>query len=161
MAGGNAMIRAAAVVAAALTFAMPAARAQNATPDSENGRYTFNQTADGLLRLDGRTGQVSICSKRAVGWACQTIPDERAALENEIVRLQAENVALKKELIARGIALPSGIKTPDRSVGKSDELVLQLPSDADLDRVMTFFEKVWRRFVDMVQGMQKDMDKKG
>ena len=155
------MIRAAAVVAAALTFTIPAARAQNATPDSENGRYTFNQTADGLLRLDGRTGQVSICSKRAVGWACQTIPDERAALESEIVRLQGENVALKKELIARGIALPSGIKTPDRSAGKSDELVLQLPSDADLDRVMTFFEKVWRRFVDMVQGMQKDMDKKG
>ena len=155
------MIRAAAVVAAALTFTIPAARAQNATPDSENGRYTFNQTADGLLRLDGRTGQVSLCSKRAVGWACQAVPDERLALETEISRLQGENVALKKELIARGIALPSGIKTPDRPAGKSDELVLQLPSDADLDRVMTFFEKVWRRFVDMVQSMQKEMDKKG
>lgn len=155
------MIRAAAMIAAALVLGMPAAYAQSATPDSENGRYTFNQSADGLLRLDGRTGQVSLCSKRAVGWACQTIPDERAALETEIGRLQGENATLKRELIARGMPLPGGVKAPERPAAKSDELVLQLPSDADLDRVMTFFEKVWRRFVDMVQGMQKETDKKG
>jgi hypothetical protein len=140
---------------------IPAAQAQSATPDSENGRYTFNQSADGLLRLDGRTGQVSLCSKRTVGWACQTIPDERAALETEIGRLQGENATLKRELIARGMPLPSGVKAPERPSAKSDEPMLQLPSDADLDRVMTFFEKVWRRFVDMVQGMQKEPEKKG
>src|SRR6266540_1334045 len=127
------MIRAAvAVILAGLLGAAPAAFAQNSTPDSENGRYSFNQLPDGLLRLDGRTGQVSLCSKRAIGWACQAVPDERTALETEINRLQGENVALKKELIARGIALPGGINAPQRPAGKSDELVLQLPSDADL-----------------------------
>jgi hypothetical protein len=136
------------------------ASAQMATPDSENGRYSFNQTADGVLRLDTRTGQVSICTKRAAGWACETVPDERAALETEIGRLQNENVTLKKEMIAKGFPLPSGVKTPDVAATRKDELVLKIPSDAELDRVMTFFEKMWRRLVDMVQGMQKEMEKK-
>ena len=37
-------------------------------------------------------------------------PDERTALESEIGRLQSENAALKKELLARGLALPGGVK---------------------------------------------------
>jgi hypothetical protein len=38
------------------------ASAQTATPDSENGRYSFNPVADGVLRLDTRTGQISQCA---------------------------------------------------------------------------------------------------
>jgi hypothetical protein len=37
--------------------AFAAASAHTATPDSENGRYSFNPVADGVLRLDTRTGQ--------------------------------------------------------------------------------------------------------
>jgi hypothetical protein len=35
-----------------------------------------------------------------------------------------------------------------------------LPNDADLDRVMNFIEKVWRRLVEMVTTLHKDMLKK-
>src|SRR5438874_7495049 len=52
-------------------------------PDSENGRYSFNPVADGVLRLDTRTGQVSQCSRNDAGWACKVVPDERSALETE------------------------------------------------------------------------------
>lgn len=142
-------------------IALPAA-AQAPTPDSENGRYTFSQTPEGVLRLDSRTGQVSLCSKRPAGWACQAVPDERAALEAEIALLQNQNVALKKEMIARGLALPSGMKAPDVvAEKKGDELVIKLPNDQDLDRVMTFMEKIWRRLIDMVQSVQRDVEKKG
>jgi hypothetical protein len=78
--------------------ALAAASAQPATPDSENGRYSFNPVADGVLRLDTRTGQVSQCSKSDAGWTCNAVPDERSALETEIARLQGENATLKKEL---------------------------------------------------------------
>jgi hypothetical protein len=149
------MIRAAAVLAAAI-LAAPAAHGQTAAPDSENGRYSFNQVAEGLLRLDGRTGQVSLCNKRTVGWSCQSVPDERTALEAEIGRLQSETASLKKELISRGIALPGGIKSSERAPEKSDEPALKLPSDADMERVMGFLEKVWRRLIDVVQSMQKE-----
>jgi hypothetical protein len=156
------MVRVAfAAVLAGLVVAPPMARSQTPPPDTENGRYSFNQVPEGLLRLDGRTGQVSLCDKRAVGWSCQAVPDERSALESEISRLQGETAALKKELIARGIPLPSGMRAQESVIGKKgDDLVLKLPSDADLDRVMTFFEKMWRRLVEMVQSMQKEMDKK-
>jgi hypothetical protein len=147
------------LIAAAFALAASAVEAQTATPDSENGRFTFNQVQDGLLRLDTRTGQVSLCNKRAVGWACQTVPDERAALETEIGRLQNENATLKKEMIARGVPLPGGLKS-DPSAGRP-QIELRLPSDADIDRLMTFMEKIWRRLIDMVQSIQKDVEKKG
>jgi hypothetical protein len=156
------MIRVATAVLLTVLVMPAAASAQGAMPDSENGRYTFSQTGESVLRLDSRTGGVSVCVKRAAGWACEAVPDERAALENEIGRLQNENVALKKEMIAKGIPLPSGVKTPDNatSAQRKDELILKLPSDAEMEKVMTFFEKMWRRLVEMVQGMQKEMEKK-
>jgi hypothetical protein len=147
------------LIAAVLALAASAAQAQTATPDSENGRFTFNQVQDGLLRLDTRTGQVSLCNKRPVGWACQAVPDERAALETEIGRLQNENVTLKKEMIARGVPLPGGFKADPPSA--RPQIELKLPSDADIDRMMSFMEKIWRRLIDMVQSMQKDIEKKG
>ena len=81
-------------------LALPAARAQAAQPENEDARFTFHRADDGYLRLDGRSGQVSICTRRPAGWLCQAVPDERAALENEIARLQSDNAALKKELLA-------------------------------------------------------------
>jgi hypothetical protein len=139
-----------------IAAALPAG-AETAAPDSENGRFSFNQVADGLLRLDTRTGQVSLCSKRGAGWACQAVPDERTALENEIARLQDENARLKREMIARNVPLP-GVAPPSPS---RPQVELKLPSDADIDRLMTFMEKLWRRLIEMVQSVQKDIEKKG
>jgi hypothetical protein len=148
------------LIAAAIALTASATQAQApATPDSENGRFTFSQVPDGVLRLDTRTGHVSLCAKRAAGWACQAVPDERAALETEIARLQTDNATLKKEMIARGVPLPGGMKTDPSGV--RPQIELKLPSDAEIDRLMTFMEKIWRRLIDMVQGMQKDIEKKG
>jgi hypothetical protein len=130
----------------------PVAFAETATPDGENGRYTFNKVADGMLRLDTRTGQVSLCARQAAGWACNTVPDERSALESEIARLQRENGALKKDMLARNLPLPGGVASaPSAEQQRELNLKLPLPSDAEIDRVMSAFEKMWRRLVDMVQ----------
>src|SRR5262249_46043972 len=110
------------------------ASAQTAPPESDNSRYTFNRIDAGYLRLDGRTGEVSICAQRAAGWACQVIPDERAALEAEIARLQAENAAVKKELLAHDLPLPGTVK-PQPPHGNADEPRLQLPNDPALKKV--------------------------
>jgi hypothetical protein len=80
-------------IVAALAFTVPAI-ADDATPDSAGGRYVFNKTADGVVRLDTQSGQVALCSQKAVGWACEAVPEDRAVLENEIARLRAENGAL-------------------------------------------------------------------
>jgi hypothetical protein len=137
--------------------ALSAASAQPATPDSENGRYSFNPVADGLLRLDTRTGQVSQCSRSDAGWTCKAVPDERSSLESEIARLQGENATLKKELLAGGLPLPG---VPTAPSAKPSEPELKLPSDAEVDKVMSFLEKVWRRLVEMGREVQKDVERK-
>ena len=134
----------------ALLILAPSAQAQT-PPDSENGRYTFSQVPDGMLRLDTRTGAVSLCAKKDAGWACNTVPDERQALENEIARLQRENGELKKDMLARGLPLPGGVASAPSAQQRELNLKVPLPSDAEIDRVMSAFEKMWRRIVDMVQ----------
>ena len=138
--------------------AAPPAAAPATPPvmESDDPRYTFNRVQDGYLRLDTRTGQVALCSRRQVGWACQLLPDDRQALEGEIARLQAESGALKKELLSRGIALPSGVKPPPPE--RKDEAAK--PVDPELNRVLTMIETVWRRLVEMIAGLQRDMMKK-
>src|SRR5262245_17492267 len=153
------MICMALLVVVGLALAVPAAWAQSTAPESDDSRYTFNRIDDGYLRLDGRTGHVSICARHPVGWTCQSVPDERAVLEAEITRLQGENVAIKKELLARNLPLPGTVK-PEPPAAKPEEPRLQLPNDADLDKVMNFIEKIWRRLVEMIATLQKDILKK-
>lgn len=149
---------AAAPPAATPPTATPPAAAPTVPPqaDSEDPRYSFNRVQDGYLRLDTRTGQVALCSRRQVGWACQVLPDDRIVLESEIARLQVENGTLKKELLARGIALPSGVRPP----AKTEEPPPK-PPDSNLDRVMTLVEGMWRRLVEMIANLQRDVMKRG
>jgi hypothetical protein len=153
------MIRTGLFVVAGLGLVSSVAWGQTAAPQTDDRRYTFNRVDDGYLRLDGRTGQVSLCLQRPAGWACQAVPDERTALEAEIARLQAENAAIKKELIARNLPLPGTIK-PEAPAASPDDPRLQLPNDADLNKVMNFVEKVWRRLLEMIATVHKDLLRK-
>lgn len=140
-----------------------AALAQSTAPEAaaDDARYSFHRVDDGFLRLDGRTGQVSLCSRKTVGFGCHAVPDERAALESEIARLQSEASSLKKELLTRGIALPGAIKEgKEPQVSKRIDPDLKLPSAAEMERMRVMVEKVWRRLVEMIVNLQKDMMQK-
>jgi hypothetical protein len=128
-------------------------------PDSDDNRYQFNRVDDGYLRLDLKTGQVALCDRRTVGWSCLAVPDDRAALDNEIARLQTENAALKKALLDRGLPLPGGVKS-DAPLARNPDSDLKLPSNADIDRMMAAVERVWRRLVEMIVNLQKDVLKR-
>ena len=137
-----------------LLLAVTPALAQGEPSPGDDRRYQFNQVMDGTLRLDLRSGQVSLCSRRPAGWACTLVPDERAALEDELARLQSENAALKKALLDRGAEPPGVTRREPPAAGDTKR-----PSDAEIDRVMTTLERVWRRLVDMLINLQKEFGK--
>jgi len=143
-------------------------------PDTENGRYTLSPVTDGVVRLDTRTGQVSTCSNNGNGWACYAVPDERAALDAEIGRLQADNDKLKNQLAEREPTVAGKIdeplpksdplKQPEPKVAEGERKIeiprieIPLPSDRDMDRAMSFLEQAWRRLVEMANRVQKDVN---
>jgi hypothetical protein len=147
-------------------------------PDNENGRYTLSQVPDGVVRLDTRTGAVSTCNNSGAGWACYAVPDERAAYDAEIGRLQAENEKskaeiekLKTELASRPpVTEDKAAEVQKDQTPKKDtepkvaeaprKIEIPLPSDRDMDRVMSFLEQAWRRLVEMANRMQKDVSGK-
>jgi hypothetical protein len=159
-----------ATIAGGLLVAGSIAMAQPSSPEVGDARFTFHRADDGYLRLDGRTGQVSMCLRRTSGWQCQLVPDERAALEGEIARLQGDNGTLKKELLNRSLPLPNGVHrdAPDASPPKAappksappKSNVPGFPDDDELNRIMAAIEKVWRRMVEMVLSMQRDLQKR-
>ncbi len=154
-------------VAALLCLAATPALAQAPAPDGENGRYALQAVAGGFLRLDTRSGTVSTCTDKGSGWACYAVPDERAALDAEIGRLTADNERLKTQLaqadpgvgkkIEEALPKQDSLRAPElKSSNGERKLEIPLPSDRDLDRVMSFVESAWRRLVDLADRMQKD-----
>ena len=159
-----------AIAAAAVFFCLGGSgpAAAGSMPDAENGRYALAPVTGGVIRLDTRTGTVSTCNDTGTGWACYAVPDERAALDAEIGRLQADNEKLKTELAAREPTVPGKIDEPlpkADSLKKAEpkqaegerKIEIPLPSDRDIDRVMSFLEQAWRRLVEMADRMQKDV----
>jgi hypothetical protein len=133
----------------------------------ESGRYTFHAVNEGFVRLDSRTGQLSQCYRRDGIWSCTVAPDEREALESEIARLRQENVAMKKTLLAKGGNLPAGIApapqagpVPPADVPDATPRPPKPPADADIDGVIAYMKNVWRKLVDMMLDLQRDVQRK-
>ena len=146
---------------------MGAASAQSLS-DADKGRYALSPVTDGVIRLDTRTGAISTCTNSGAGWACYAVPDERAALDAEIGRLQADNEKLKAELAAREptvtgkidepLPKTDSLKKPEPKVADGERKIeIPLPSDRDMDRMMSFLERAWRRLIEMANRVQKDV----
>ena len=44
-------------------------------------------------------------------------------------------------------------------IGRCGEPELKLPSDVEVDKVISFLEKVWRRLIEMGRAVQKEVEK--
>jgi len=156
-------------LAVAFTLSGLAPALAESMADAANGRYTLQPSGDGVIRLDTRTGTVSSCSNSGAGWACYAVPDERKAMDEEIGRLQVENETLRAQLASRE---PADTAKIEEALPKSDKQVspktaeggrkieIPLPSDQDVDRVMSFLERAWRKLIDMANRVQKDVSGK-
>ena len=119
---------------ASLAFA-----ADSATPI----RYTLTPSANGFVRLDTQTGQVSECTGPAANLVCKSTPDERVAMQAEIDRLQKQIDDLKT---AANDAQPAVEPGPQ----------ITIPSDKEVDKAFNFMERMVKRFKGLIQEMRDD-----
>jgi hypothetical protein len=125
-------------------------------------RYSFHRVEDGFLRLDTQTGEVTLCSAHAVGWACEAVPEERTALEQEIERLRDQIDHLRQEIATLRASpslsppRPPADLTPKSGQGGG----LKMPSDEDIARARAAVENAWRRLMEMMKNLQDDMSRK-
>jgi cell division protein FtsB len=146
-------------IAVVLACAASPAPAQDNAPPAVSSRYSFNRVDDGFLRLDNSNGQIAYCSPHTVGWACQAVPEDRAALETEIARLQAEVAGLRQEVAKLREPPPPPRPPVDLTPESKNDKARQLRED--VERARAAIESAWRRLVEMIANFQKDMMRKG
>jgi hypothetical protein len=111
----------------------------------EPGRFVLKETdQNSFIRLDTHTGAVSHCSSSVGEWSCKSVKDDRAELHEEIAKLRKENAELKTRLAGARETAP--------------EAPLALPSEADLDRIMTLLEKYLERFLSFIRKFEQQRE---
>ena len=111
----------------------------------ETGRYTLEKSATGYVRMDTQTGEMSVCEERDGQLVCKIAADERAAFQDEIDRMQEKLSGLERRLAA---------------VEQSPLLKPQnlLPTDEQFEKSLSYMERFFRRFMDIVKDMDKSPD---
>ncbi len=140
-----------AVVSASLT-----AQAQSTLPAGTPGRFTMHPADGGVLRLDTQTGVLSMCRQSGGSWSCAMMPDDRAAVTDEIERLKAENnelkTAIKRLEDMAGVPAEPGYK-PKSTAG--------LPTEEELDKAMSYVQRMLKKFKDKIKELEGPDGKKG
>ncbi|WP_109315783.1 hypothetical protein [Pseudovibrio ascidiaceicola] len=155
----------------AVIFAMSGQSAFAQTEQDVPVRFEMQQTDKGLVRLDTRTGIVSLCATKAEKLVCQPSLDGIMVYEEEITRLEAENDKMRQEL--RRISEALATLTEDASIAAiKPEAGLDLSitkqqeegwfgdeEEQKLEEALEFTENAMRRFFSVVEEMKDDFQK--
>ena len=107
-----------------------------------SSRYVMEKTEDGFVRLDTRTGEMSICKEQGDQLVCRLAADERRAMEEILADLSARVDALEQRLEG---PVPMDKRT-------------DIPDEEELDRAVGAMQKMMRSFFDMVDEFRNDFD---
>jgi hypothetical protein len=147
---------AAGVVLLAFAGASLVAHAQSSQPAGSPGRFTMHPADGGVLRLDTQTGVLSMCRQSSSGWACAMMPDDRAAVTDEIERLKAENTELRSAI--KRLEEMAGVPAEPGSKPKS---TAGLPTEEELDKAMSYVQRMLKKFKEKIRELEGPDGKKG
>ena len=111
---------------AALCWLAPVAQAADELAPATAGRFTMTPAPGGFLRLDTRTGAVSLCAVAGESVACRAAADDREALSQEIDRLSNENAALKARADAGSAGAAPLDPQTDRSLAVAETFLRRM-----------------------------------
>lgn len=103
--------------------------------DTDVARFALEKTDGGFVRLDRKTGALTLCQESDGTLTCRMAADERAAYEEDLARLEKRVEALEKS-VATGRPLAKGEP---------------LPSDEEVERSIGIMERFMRSFFGLVE----------
>lgn len=107
----------------------------------EPDRYALERRGEDFVRLDKRTGAISTCRDQGGQLVCRMAADDRIAFEDEIDGLRGQLEALEKRVAT--LEQPGGRKA--------------LPSDEEFDRTMSYMQRFFRGFLEIVKEFDRDL----
>ena len=142
------------ILAAALAASLGGAALAQSAPDAENGRYALWPAADGVLRLDTRNRhgfglqQQFRCrlgllyrTGRARGAGCRRSAGCRPTMKSSkpsLRRASPPSPARSREALPKSDSLK---KAEPKVADGGRKIEIPLPSDQDMDRMMSFLER--------------------
>jgi len=120
---------------------------------AEPDRYRLEKTPDGYVRMDTRTGEMSLCRERWGELVCRMAADERTAFQDELERLQSDVDALEGRL-AEVKALEERVAGLENSLAARIEKTL--PTEEDFNRTMSYMERFFRSFMGIVKDLENE-----
>jgi hypothetical protein len=137
------------------------------------GRFVMSPVDGGFARLDTETGTVSICKAQPKDtatpgtWNCQPMGDAAAEAQARLKSLEGENKELRAEvkrmedLLGLNGAKPKGEEqqTEQRPGGRSGGL--NLPSEEEIDKALTYMERMVKKFHDAMKRLEGGDTRKG
>jgi hypothetical protein len=144
---------------AALAGALAALATGAAAGAEEPRRFTMSPSEGGFVRLDTVTGEVSFCSRKGGEWACETMADQGRDVRRDNDRLVEENRQLRAENRRLEETLGLGEPRPGEK-GEGERRAerpgprFELPSEADIDRAMSYVQRMLRKFRDKLKELE-------
>jgi hypothetical protein len=121
-------------------------------PDEKPGRFTMQPADGGFIRLDTATGDVSHCVRAGATFECKPVKDDRD-MQREIAQLVEENKGLKAEI--KRLEDMLGLD------GSKPKPKLELPSEEDVDKALTYLERMFKKFRDKLKELDSGGNGKG
>jgi hypothetical protein len=105
-------------------------------------RYSLEKTADGYVRMDKQSGEMSVCKETGGQLVCRLAADERTAYETSTAALAKRLDALEQKVAA----LDGGAFKPLNA----------LPSEEEFDKTLSMMERFFRRFMGVVKDLESE-----
>lgn len=105
----------------------------------EEERYRLERTEDGYVRMDTRTGAMTLCQEREGELVCRPASesDDPAPAETDALR---ERIA----------ALEERVEALEKQVESS------VPLQEEFEQSLTLMERFFHRFIDIVRGLEEE-----
>lgn len=128
-----------------ILVARAAGEAMAGEPADRTGRYTLQPIDGGVLRLDTETGQMVLCTKDGASVTCEPVSGPRPS-DTAVERLADEN----RELRARIKQLEEKLA----DAGRAPAPRLELPSEEDVDKALSYMERMLKKFRDKLRDLE-------